>query len=160
MAPPTLQQIAFFCSQEDRLGIHIHTTELQPAQKHNDGIAEAFEPNAVDMMTRKDLARVLRPGQMFYKVRSCPLQLRRHPASTCNSAPALRRGAKVQEEDMGQGITLALFASTTSRAERTPTAPPQKAATIGSTAARLLGRCTACTKSAYEVPAQHQPPVT
>ena len=46
-----------------------------------------------------------------------------------------------------------LLTSTSSRVVRTPTAPPQNEATMGSTAANCPGRCIFLMKSAYVVPA-------
>lgn len=47
----------------------------------------------------------------------------------------------------------ALLASTMSSAVSTPTPPPQKEATMGSTSANWVGRCMLRMKSKYEVPA-------
>ena len=49
-----------------------------------------------------------------------------------------------------------LLASTTSSVDSTPTAPPQKLATMGSTCASCWGRCTLRMNCSYEVPAQLQ----
>ena len=49
-----------------------------------------------------------------------------------------------------------LLTSTTSRVESTPTAPPQKEATMGSTSASWEGRCIDAINCSYVVPACKQ----
>ena len=52
--------------------------------------------------------------------------------------------------------TFALFTSTTSSIDNTPTAPPVNDATMGSTSLSCFGRPTLVINSAYDVPLVHK----